>query len=167
MVVAYVVVSGGVFLVAWAVRATLSRLKFVAFDRRLGMVLGGLGGRTPGAGDNPLRGELGPAEPYPDLREPPGRVVGRVLNTFGPALPGELRRVLAPFWDSSEPLAGDGEALKSPSMAHEESGGSVRSSSGADASPLRHLIEEGVARVGKAIAETAEKELQQADGGNR
>ena len=93
-------------------------------------------------------------------------MVGQVLNTVGPALPGELRKVLAPFWDSSEPLAGDGETLKSPSMAHEESGGSVRSSSGADAPPLRHLIEEGVARVGKAIAETAEKELQQAGGGN-
>jgi uncharacterized membrane protein required for colicin V production len=166
MVVAYVVVSGGVFLVAWAVRATLSRLKFVAFDRHLGMVLGGLGGALLGLVITLFVVSLAPQTRTPIFASPTGRVVGRVLNTFGPALPGELRAVLAPFWDSSEPLAGDGEALTSPSMAHEASGGSVRSSSGADAPPLRHLIEEGAARVGKAIAETAEKELQQADGGN-
>src|SRR5258708_7960795 len=41
MLAVYAGVSGGIFLVAWLVRATLRRLKFEAFDRHLGMVLGG------------------------------------------------------------------------------------------------------------------------------
>ena len=44
MVVIYAAVSGGVFLAAWMVRATLRKLKFEAYDRHLGMVLGGLEG---------------------------------------------------------------------------------------------------------------------------
>jgi membrane protein required for colicin V production len=166
MLAVYVAVSGGVFLVAWIVRATLRQLKFEAFDRHLGMVLGGLEGALLGLVMTLFAVSLAPQTRTPIFASPTGRVVGQVLNTFGPVLPGELREVLAPFWNSAESLAGDGETLKSPSMAREEPGGSVRSSSEADASPLRHLIEEGEARVGKAIAETAEKEFQQAGGRN-
>ena len=39
-------VSGGVFLVAWLVRATLRQWKFEAFDRHLGMILGALEGHS-------------------------------------------------------------------------------------------------------------------------
>jgi membrane protein required for colicin V production len=166
LAVSYLIVSAGIFLVAWAVRGTLSRLKLKAFDRHLGMVLGGLGGALLGLVITLFVVSLAPQTRTPIFTSPTGRVVGQVLNAIEPALPAEVREVLAPFWDSSEPLASDGEALKSPSMAHEESGGSARSRSDANASPIRHLIEEGAARVGKAIAETAEKELQQADGGN-
>src|SRR3954452_13867442 len=35
MLVIYAAVSGGIFLAAWIVRATLRRLKFEAFDRHL------------------------------------------------------------------------------------------------------------------------------------
>src|SRR5215212_6943688 len=41
LLVAYAGVAGGVFLVAWLVRSTLRRWKFEAFDRHLGMLLGG------------------------------------------------------------------------------------------------------------------------------
>ena len=41
MLVIYAAVSGGVFFAAWLVRATLRKLKFEAFDRHLGMILGG------------------------------------------------------------------------------------------------------------------------------
>jgi len=44
LLVAYAGVSGGVFLAAWLVRATLRRWKFEAFDRHLGMLLGGAEG---------------------------------------------------------------------------------------------------------------------------
>lgn len=114
MMVAYVVVSGGVFLVAWVVRATLSRLKFEAFDRHLGMVLGGLGGALLGLVITLFVVSLAPQTRTPIFASPTGRVVVQVLNTVGPALPGELHEVLSPFWDSSVPLAGDGETLKSP-----------------------------------------------------
>src|SRR5215208_4215519 len=48
MLVAYAIVSGGVFAVAWLIRATLRQLKFEAYDRHLGMVLGGLEGAMVG-----------------------------------------------------------------------------------------------------------------------
>ena len=61
MLVSYAAVSGGVFLVAWLIRATLRRWKFEAYDRHLGMILGGAMGnlvdrffRSPG----PLRGHV-------------------------------------------------------------------------------------------------------------
>ena len=109
---------------------------------------------------------LAPQTRTPIFASPTGRVVGQVLDTFGPALPGELREALAPFWDPSGPLAGDGETPKSPSVAREGPGRSVRSSSEADASPLRHLIEEGEARIGKAIAGSAEGGVPRAGGGD-
>src|SRR5947209_752707 len=48
LLASYVAVSGGVFLVAWAVRATLRQWKFEAFDRHLGMILGGIEGAVFG-----------------------------------------------------------------------------------------------------------------------
>src|SRR5947209_3737189 len=44
MIVIYAIVSGGVFLVAWTFRAILRKMKFEAFDRHLGMLLGGMEG---------------------------------------------------------------------------------------------------------------------------
>src|SRR5947209_349041 len=48
MLAAYVLVSLAVFLAAWSVRATLRKMKFEAYDRHLGMVLGGLEGALLG-----------------------------------------------------------------------------------------------------------------------
>ena len=48
MIVIYAAVSGGVFLVAWIVRATLRKLQFEAFDRHLGMMLGAVEGALLG-----------------------------------------------------------------------------------------------------------------------
>jgi membrane protein required for colicin V production len=135
MAVAYAVVSLGVFVLACVVRATLRRLQIGAYDRHLGMVLGGLGGALLGVVITVFVVSFVPETRTPILTSPTGRVVGQALNAFEPALPGELRAELAPFWRSPEPLASDGEALKSPSMAHRESGGSARRSSEADTSP--------------------------------
>ena len=44
MIAIYLVVSGGIFLLAWLIRATLRKLKFESYDRHLGMLLGGLEG---------------------------------------------------------------------------------------------------------------------------
>src|SRR3984957_4500940 len=48
MMAIYAGVSGGVFLAAWMVRSTLRRLRFEAFDRHLGMVMGGIEGALLG-----------------------------------------------------------------------------------------------------------------------
>lgn len=44
MALLYIAVSAGIFGVAWMVRGTLRKLKFEAYDRHLGMLLGGLEG---------------------------------------------------------------------------------------------------------------------------
>src|SRR5437868_3578995 len=44
MLAIYAAVSGGVFLTAWMLRSTLRQLRFEAFDRHLGMLMGGLEG---------------------------------------------------------------------------------------------------------------------------
>ena len=44
MLLAYLVISGGIFLAAWSLRATLRKMKFEVFDRHLGVLLGGIEG---------------------------------------------------------------------------------------------------------------------------
>jgi membrane protein required for colicin V production len=99
MLVVYAAVSGGVFLAAWLVRATLRRLKFEAYDRHLGMVLGGLEGALVGMVATLFIVSLAPQSRGPIFASPSGKVVGRVMGALGPVLPSEAREVLAPFWD--------------------------------------------------------------------
>lgn len=98
MVVIYAAVSGGVFLAAWMIRATLRKLKFEAYDRHLGMVLGGLEGALVGMVATLFVVSLAPQSRGPIFASPSGKIVGRVMNTLGPILPSEARGVLAPFW---------------------------------------------------------------------
>jgi membrane protein required for colicin V production len=163
MLVIYAAVSGGVFLLAWIVRTTLRQLKFEAFDRHLGMVLGGMEGALLGLVLTLFVVSLAPQTRTPIFASPTGRVVGQVLNVCGPALPGEFREVLARSLNAPEPSPGV-ERTQFPSMAPEEPIGSARSETKADAAPLTKLLEEGEDAVGKAIAETARKELQQVGG---
>src|SRR6187551_3791557 len=48
MLTLYVAVSGGIFLAAWSIRTILRKWQFEAYDRHLGMVLGGLEGAILG-----------------------------------------------------------------------------------------------------------------------
>lgn len=105
MVVIYAAVSGGVFLAAWMVRATLRKLQFEAYDRHLGMVLGGLEGALLGIVATLFVVSLSPQSRGPIFASPSGKVVGRVMKTLGPVLPGEAREVLAPFWADREAVA--------------------------------------------------------------
>ncbi len=97
MIVVYVAVSGGIFVLAWVVRATLRQLKFEAFDRHLGMVLGGLEGGLLGIVVTMFVVSLAPATRGPIFSSPAGRAVGQVLSAVGPVLPAEFRKVLSPF----------------------------------------------------------------------
>jgi len=166
MLVVYVAVSCGVFVAAWIVRATLRQLKFEAFDRHLGMVLGGLEGALLGLVATLFVVNLAPQSRGPIFSSPSGRVVGQIMSTVGPALPGEFRSVLAPFWGSSESLASDrlGEMPGDPTTSRDEMGGPA--GDGAQPSPFGQLLEEGEARIGKAIAETAGKGFQRASNSN-
>jgi uncharacterized membrane protein required for colicin V production len=111
MVVVYLAVSGGIFAVAWMVRGTLRKLKLEAYDRHLGMLLGGAEAIGVGLLATLFVVSLAPATRQPIFSSPTGRVVGTVMNQLGPILPAEVRKVLAPHWDgdaSSESLAAGG-----------------------------------------------------------
>lgn len=105
MIVIYAAVSGGVFLVAWIVRATLRKLQFEAFDRHLGMVLGAVEGALLGLIVTLFVVSLAPQTRGPIFASPTGKLVGNVMETLGPVLPSEARRVLAPFWHDVAPDA--------------------------------------------------------------
>ncbi len=114
MVVIYAAVSGGVFFAAWLVRATLRKLRFEAYDRHLGMVLGGMEGALVGMVATLFVVSLAPQSRGPIFASPSGKVVGRAMKALGPVLPGEAREVLAPFWGDREAVAdsvrdGDGD----------------------------------------------------------
>ncbi len=101
MLAVYVGVSGGVYLVAWLIRATLRKMKFEAYDRHLGMILGGAEGAILGIVVTVFVVSLAPSTRAPILTSTSGRVVNGFLAAVQPALPGEVRTVLAPFWGDS------------------------------------------------------------------
>jgi membrane protein required for colicin V production len=152
LLASYAAVSGGVFLVAWAVRATLRQWKFEAFDRHLGMVLGGLEGALLGIVATLFVVSLSPSSRTPIFTSPSGRVVGRILDAVEPILPGEFRTELAAFWNdpdasarrpSAEPQRPVAEpVLKAP-----------------DVEQLKDLAKQGEQRLGRALTEVVEEGL--------
>ena len=98
MLAAYVLMSAGVFFVAWSVRATLKKIKFEAYDRHLGMMLGGIEGALLGIVGTLFVVSLSPVSRDPIFSSTSGRVVARVMDSAGPVLPIEVRNVLEPFW---------------------------------------------------------------------
>jgi uncharacterized membrane protein required for colicin V production len=169
MLVVYAAVSGGVFFVAWLVRATLRRLRFEAFDRHLGMVLGGLEGALLGMVATLFVVSLAPQTRGPIFQSPSGRVVALVMDTVGPVLPGELRGAIEPFWAHLQPAAANPEDL--PAKAAEAKAETDRApaptpaDAGGEATSLRGLYERGRARVGRAAADAVAREIEQL--GNR
>jgi|GEM_PF-824152 len=122
MIVIYAAVSGGVFLVAWIVRATLRKMQFEAFDRHLGMMLGAVEGILLGLIVTLFVVSLAPSTRQPIFSSPTGHMVGLLMETLGPVLPAEARRVLAPFWHEGEEapagqLADDSAPPVTPSTA--------------------------------------------------
>ena len=101
MAVIYVAVSGGVFGIAWMIRGTLRKLKFEAYDRHLGTLLGGLEAVGVGMLATMFVVSVAPTTRQPIFSSPTGRLVGTVMNNLGPVLPVEIRKVLAPHWDGN------------------------------------------------------------------
>lgn len=99
MLTLYVAVSGGIFLAAWSIRAILRKWQFEAYDRHLGMVLGGLEGALLGTVVTLFVISLAPQTRTPILDSTAGKVVGGFLDVVQPALPGEVRTVLAEHWN--------------------------------------------------------------------
>ena len=111
MLTVYAAVSGGVFLAAWALRATLRAMKFEAFDRHLGMILGGMEGALLGVVVTFFVVSLSPSMREPIFASPSGQIVGTVMNALGPILPVEARDALAPFLAQAKQAVATGEAI--------------------------------------------------------
>jgi len=111
MLATYAVVSGGVFLVAWIFRAVLKRLNFEAFDRHLGMLLGGMEGALLGLLATFFVVSLAPATREPIFSSPSGKLVGGLMNAVGPVLPSEAREALAPFIAEAKQAIATGEKV--------------------------------------------------------
>jgi len=153
----YAAVSGGVFLVAWLVRETLRRWKFDAFDRHLGMLLGGLEGALVGVVATVFVVSLPPQLRAPILTSPSGRVVTRVLDALQGALPGEVRTVLEPFWSAP------GLEVKLSLDPKSRPVASFRGNP-QDPSAFRTMLEDSGRRVGRMLAEEVEDRGQRTSG---
>ncbi len=115
MLALYVAVSAGIFAVAWSVRATLRRWKFEAYDRHLGMILGGLEGAMLGVVATLFIISFAPQARVPILTSRAGIIVDQTLKVAEPALPAEVRRMLAPFWEVLE----HGDPTEAPPLDHD------------------------------------------------
>ncbi len=149
LMVCYVAVSGGVFFVAWLVRATLRRIKFEAFDRHLGMVLGGIEGLLLGIIGTIFIVSLSPGSREPIFTSTSGKVVGRILATVEPILPSETGAVLKTFWEErAEVLADDAKPFHVPDSVKVEI-------------PLdSESLQEAGTKLGRALVDEAEQTIE-------
>ena len=147
MLAVYIGVSAGVFLVAWIVRATLRRMQFEAFDRHLGMILGGLEGALLGLVATLFVVSLAPRSREPIFSSPAGKVVGQVMVALGPILPKEARDIVDPLLDPTRTE----EAIERNERVEQAV------SSGFKAAPELLSIGREIGRAGTNNARTAER----------
>ena len=157
MITVYLGVSGGVYLIAWVVRTTLEKMKFEAFDRHLGMLLGGMEGALLGLVATLFVVSLAPQTRTSIFASPTGRAVGQLMSVLGPVLPTEARQELAPFWSNDQALAVQDATAPAASLTQNKSASDPNSVSG--------VIEQEESRLGKAIANGAARGIRSAVGG--
>ena len=167
LLVAYAAVAGGVFLVAWMIRETLRKLRFEAFDRHLGMILGGLEGALVGVVATVFVVSLAPQTRDPILTSRAGRVVAAVLNATQAILPAEIRTHLTPIWEGGT-VAQAAPAVLEPGIAPAviTSDQPTPAAGPAEGGGLRGLIDRETSRAGRVVADELEKRIEQTGGTN-
>ena len=124
MALIYVAVSGGIFGLAWMIRGTIRKLKFEAYDRHLGTLLGGIEGVGVGMLATLFLVSVAPSLRQPVFSSPTGHLVGALMNNLGPVLPAEVRKVLAPHWEndgSASTAIADRQSSEGPGAMGEQS----------------------------------------------
>lgn len=179
MLIAYVLISAGIFGAAWVIRATLRRLKFEAYDRHLGMLLGGLEGALLGTVLTLFALSLAPSTRTPILGSPSGRVVSGLLSAVEPVLPGEMRAELGPLWSSvaEKPSASDewddlkqpldwpgrdrrpADVAATPREVRAEGPSPTETVSSAEENPATALESDESASLGRVVADTIDSGL--------
>ena len=166
MLALYVGISAGVFLVAWLVRATLKKMKFEAFDRHLGMLMGGVEGALLGLVLTLFVVSLAPKTREPIFTSPSGKVVGALMSAVGPVLPEEARKVLSPFWTSpAEESVAASEIAPLPELPSRTSKSDPKtaadsSSTTPEAGSITDLIEQEKAKLRQAISRQADEQIK-------
>lgn len=112
MMAIYATVSGGVFLVAWGFRAILRKMKFEAFDRHLGMLLGGMEGTILGVVVTFFVVSLAPQTRDPIYSSTSGKLVAAFIDAVGPTFKAETGDALAPFVEESRHTVWTAEKVK-------------------------------------------------------
>lgn len=162
MLGAYLLVSGAVFFAAWTVRTTLKRMKFEAYDRHLGMLLGGVEGALLGIIGTLFVVSLAPGTREPIFASRAGHLVARVMDAVGPVLPAEVRRVAAPYWDEINTP----DVAKVPQVADaddEPSSSSTRKTrveTSSEESSLQDLARGARSRLGRAMGDAVKSEVE-------
>ena len=173
MLVVYVAVSGGVYGAAWLIRTTLRRLKFEAYDRHLGMLLGGAEGALLGVIGTLFVLSLAPQSRQPIQSSPTGKIVNAVLSRVQPALPREVCNVLAPFWGEGttptltsiekwRPLV-NGDEIREPLSKRVTAG---KSDPTGDAAVVEKWLQDGKAKVSQAVSKAVNSQIEQLGKGN-
>ncbi|WP_169973664.1 CvpA family protein [Tautonia rosea] len=168
MLVLYVAVSAGVFGVAWSIRATLRRLKFEAYDRHLGMLLGGIEGAILGIVATVFVVSLAPQSRTPILTSRAGQAVDHTLKLAQPALPDELRTILQPYWDALD-RGTPQDVMPNWEMATDASQDQpgrevLRLDPKSDPDLLRSMFDRAGAEAGKAFADQLQGDWSGASG---
>jgi membrane protein required for colicin V production len=152
------------------VRTTLRQWKFEAFDRHLGMILGGLEGATLGIVITVFVATLAPQTRTPILTSTTGKLVCKVLDVVEPILPSEIRAELSPFWmgDNPSSLASQREPAARQTSSSEPAPQATPSAdpNAADSAPqaLKQFVEGEEKRLEQAIGSAAEQQLNQLTG---
>ena len=102
MLIVYVATSGGVFTVAWMLRSFLRKIRLQAYDRHLGMLLGGATGAALGMIATLFITSLSPQSRPAVFQSQSGKLAARGLWTIEKRLPPEASDMLAPFIDQME-----------------------------------------------------------------
>ena len=166
MLAVYVGISAAIFLLAWMIRTSLKKMKFEAFDRHLGMLLGGVEGAFLGLVVTLFVVSLAPKTREPIFSSPSGKVVGVLMSAVGPVLPVEAREVLSPFWTTPpEESAAGLEIAPLPDLpAKVSKSDSTDASAVTTTAPkpgsISELIEEGKAKLGKALSDRADDQIR-------
>lgn len=155
LLASYAGVSGAIFLAAWVVRETLRQWRFEAYDRHLGMVLGGLEGAVIGLAVTLFVVSFAPSTRTPIFSSRAGHVVSWTLDSFGPALPAEIRKELEPVWAQVDGTAPASTFAETPAAS--DPAPADPNAPDPTAKVVDDLVTEGEAKVGQAIHKAVEK----------
>lgn len=170
----YVLVSGGAFLTAWLLGQGLRKLKFEAFDRHLGGVVGGVGGLSLAILATVLTISTAPDARESILTCTSGKLVSLVLETVHEALPDSLHKTMSPFWKiaheeglvakrADEDLTADAATpTEAPRLARRETDPQAKAPGNREGSLIDRFLGASGKRVGRVVADAVESEAREA-----